>query len=230
MKNKFIFIKVTFIISLITLITLSTIGYLYYTNNISSADYLKLIVSDTYENNLYNNMVEFISNKLNPLKFIEFNNNEYNSFIINETQNPIISIYNSDASLSYKTEYNNKTTVSLSAYYLSSYLNELGINTVLGKENLKYVIDIGRSDTSNNIKIDGIDYGGIILYTNKDNMNFITKLHIKLNNDCKGISKIYYSNEYDNIKIDIGGYNSNMSSIVKSIKILSNSIKEVINE
>ena len=249
-KKKFVFIKVLFILLFMAVVSISTISYLYYTNNISSSDYLKIVLSDSYENNFYNNLVEFVSNNLNPLKFIEFNNNEYKSFSSIEVDNPIIYIYNSDQSLNYKTEYNFKPNVSLAAYYLSEELNKLKIDTIFedinisGDMNLfvsdklndyssiKYVIDLGRSTSSNdNIRIDGIDYSNISLYTNKSNMKFITKLHTILNKNYKGISKIYFNNTYDDIiKIDIGGYNSNMSSVLKSIKALSSSIGEVINE
>lgn len=233
-------------------ICFSTISYLYYTNNLNSTDYLKLILSDTYDNNFYTNLVEYISNNINPLKFIEFNNNEYKSFATTEVENPIIYIYNSNQSLSYKIEYNNKSTVYTSGYYLSRELNKLGINTIFediiidtynnidtmisdrlnSYESIRYVLDIGRSDSKNsNIKVNNIEYASISLYTNKKNIEFIKKLHITLNNNCKGISKIYFSNAYDdNVKIDIGGYNSSMSAVLRSVKILSDSILEVINE
>lgn len=252
-KKKFIFIKVFFFLFFMIVVFISTISYLYYTNNLSSSDYLKLIMSDAYDNNFYNNLVEFVSNNINPLKFIEFNNNEYKSFSSINVDDPIIYIYNSNQSLSYKVEYNTKLDVMNVGYYLSSELNKLGINTVFedaiidtydnnidiilsdrlnSYESIRYVLDIGRSDNKNsNIKINNVEYASISLYTNKKNIEFIKKLHIALNNNCKGISKIYFSNSYDdNIKIDIGGYNSNMSIVLKSIKVLSNSISEVINE
>ncbi len=233
-------------------VCISTISYLYYTNNLSSSDYFKLIMSDAYYNNFYNNLVEFVSNNLNPIKFIEFNNNEYKSFSTIKVEDPIIYIYNSNQTLSYKIEYNNKTTVYTSAYYLSNELNNIGINnifedTIIDKyennidiilsdrissyESIKYILDIGRSNYKNsNIKINNMEYGVISLYTNKKNIQFIKNLHYALNNNCKGISKIYFSNSYDdNIRIDIGGYDSSFSEVLRSIKVLSISILEVIN-
>lgn len=231
------------------IISISTISYLYYTDNLSSSDYVKLILSDAYDNNFYNNLVEFVSNNINPLKFIEFNNNEYKSFSSINVDDPIIYIYNSNQSLSYKVEYNTKLDVMNAGYYLGVELNKLGINTIFedtivgdneiniiindklkNYDSIKYMIDIGRSNNRSYIKIDDIEYASINLYTNKKNMKFITKLHSILNNNCKGISKIYFSNSYDdNIRIDIGGYNSSMSSVLRSVKMLSKSISEVIN-
>ena len=252
-KRKFIFVRMLFIISLMVVIGISTVSYLYYTDNLNSSDYLKLILSDTYDNNFYNNFVEFVSNNINPLKFIEFNNNEYKSSYSNNIDNPIIYLYNSNQSLSYKVEYNNKLNVYNAAYFLSEELNKVGINTIFedtlvndinkndinvivsdkltNYKSLKYIIDIGRTNKSDsNIVVNKIKYSNIDLHTNKKNIEFIKKLHITLNRNCKGISKIYFSNSYDdNIKIDIGGYNSSMSTVLKSIKVLSKSISEVIN-
>ena len=253
-KKKYIFFKVFFIIFLMILVFNTTIGFLYRNINISNENYLKLLFNDTYGNNFYNTLVEFISNKLNPIELIdiEVSNKEFN--LANKINNPMIYIYSENRDLYYKIKYNNKPNVYLVLYYLSNRLNSIGISTIFENINIKtfsnnnnidikdsvnlltknynfkYIIDIERGNNSRNIRYDNKIYSSINLYTNEENINFVTKLNSNLNNKINNISKIYFNNEYNNIKIDIGYYNNDFNDVLRSIDILSNSIKEVLYE
>ncbi len=252
-KRKIIFIKVFSLIFLLFFTFITTISYLYKSININSENYLRLLLYDTYGNNYINTFIEFISNKLNPIELLEIENNEVKTPNIIKS-NPVIYIYSDNPNLSYKYKYNIKPNIKLSMYYLANKLNSLNIPTTyenndinsfslnnnINKEeairlfinekennyNLKYIINLDISNIDRNIN----NYAGINLYTNNKNIEFITKLNSSLNKNINGISKIYYDNEYDYIRIEIGSNNSDFNSIKRSINILSNSIKEVFNE
>ena len=71
-------------------------------------------------------------------------------------------------------------------------------------------------------------YAIINLYANKSNFLFITSLNNKLNQMYDGISKIYFDETYNDINIDIGGYENNMYEVLNSLDVLSNAFIEVI--
>ena len=231
-----------------------TISLLYKNINISTEEYLKLVFNNDYDSNFIDAFVEFVSNVFSPTKLIEINNKNFdlsNDNLLNEVD---IYIYNSNQKSTYKKEYNINPTVYIASYYMSNELNKLGINTLFETRDIntfssnnnisiidtinlfkdeykaKYKIDIGRSNYNNDIKYNGIVYSGISLYANKYNISLITDLNNILNKNIDGISKIYFGDEYNrDIKIDVGGKNSNMKDIIRTVKILSLSLKEAIN-
>jgi len=260
-KKKIILVKMFIVMFLMIFIFISTISYLYLYNNISSEEYLKLLMSDSYGNNLYTYIVEIISNKLNPLKLIdiEVNNRKYD--LSNRiVDSPIIYIYNKNTTVTYKTEYNNYNNAELSSYYLCENLNDVNVsclflnsdinsfalnnnisidetinlfksNALNNYKSIEYIIELGIDNINDKIRYEDKNYALISFYANKDNILVISKLNSILNKYIDGISKIYYVDEYDNtIKVNIGTKNSNMSDVVRSIKLLSDSFKEVIYE
>lgn len=252
-KRRIIIAKVFLILFLIFISVTLTISYLYSLSAINKDLYFKLLVNDIYGNNFYVKLVETISNKLNPLNFIEINNNNFNlenRLVIN----PKIYIY-SISNLKYQKEYNVDSNMILLDYYLSEELNNLGISSIYEDNDIKLfsknnnistidALNIFKSDKMENYNLDYIieigmkkhsnckgKYAKIYLYANESNFKFVSKLNSLLNKKVDGISNIYISNENNEIlKIDIGGSNNYMSEAIKSVKILSNSFYEVINE
>ena len=236
-------------------ISFTTISYLYRNDNITSSQYLSLLLNESYGDNLYTNIVEIISNNLNPLKLIdiEVENKKFDlSNRINIT-NPIIYIYNKDQNLSYKNEYNMIPTVSLceelnninvSCIFENNDIDLFLSNNNISKDealdlfkrdkienykSLEYLIELGRSERENSIKYDNNSYGKINLYANGNNISFVTELNNLLNEKVPNISKIYFDLEYNtSLMIDIGGKNNSMSEIIRSIKVLSSCLKEEI--
>lgn len=251
-KKRIIIAKIFLILFFIFISTTMTISYLYSLSVVNKDLYFKLLVNDIYGNNFYVTLVETISNKLNPLNFIEINN----SFNLENrlVKDPKIYIY-SNTDLKYQREYNVDSNIILLDYYLSTELNNLSIasiyenndinlfsknnkiskdealtifkNDKINNYNLDYIIELGMKKYSKSIG----KYAKIYLYANESNFKFISKLNSLLNTKVDGISNIYISDEYNEIlKIDIGGSNNYMNEALKSVNLLSNSIYEAINE
>ena len=254
--NRNFFIKLTLLFLFMSFITISTVTILYKSINISNEEYLKLLLSDTYDNNYYNKFIDFISNIFSPINVIETNKSTFN--LSNRVDiNPIIYIYNKNQNLSYKKEFNVTPTVMLSSYYLSEELNNKGIDTIfesnninkfsinnnidkskslelfmkdkINNYNLKYIIELGISNIHKNIRYNNKNYACISLYANRYNISLVTKLNNILNSDIPNISMIYFDDESNkNLKIDIGSTSNSMSEVLRSIKVLSDGLKEII--
>ena len=253
-RKKFIIIRVCLFLFLMIISFATTISYLYSKIDITNETYIKLLFNDIYGNNFYNTIVEYISNKLNPLELINIEVESKKVNLPNKIDNPKIYIYNENQNDSYMSKYNIKPTIYITTYYLTNKLNKLGINTIFENNdiyefsknnnmsindtlnyfinekesiyNLKYIINlcIGNDKKVNN------GYPNIKLYTNDSNIDFVTKLNKKLNENINNISKIYYTNEYSYIKIDIGSNDNDFNDIKRGIDLLSKSIREVYNE
>jgi len=151
-KSKSFFIKTILTFLFISFITVVTISYLYTTLNISKNDYFKLLLSDTYGDDFYINLVEIINRNFNPLNVIELKEVTSNNLSLsnNISTNPIVYIFNSNQNDSYKKEYNINTNVLMSSYLLSNKLNEIGISSIF--ENT----DINKFSINNNMNIDEV--------------------------------------------------------------------------
>ena len=117
----------------------TTISYLYTTSNISKNDYFKLLLSDTYGDNFYINLVEIINKNFNPLNIIELDEVKSNNFNLSNNiyvSNPIVYIYNSNQDEEYKEEYNINPSIIMASFLLSNKLNELGINSIFEETNI----------------------------------------------------------------------------------------------
>ena len=252
-NSKLLIVKTIFIVFLIIFSVITTISYLYSISIINKDMYFKLLLNDTYGNNFYITLVETISNKFNPIKFLEINNNNYK--LENRVDiKPKIYIY-SNSNLNYKSEYNIMPNLLTLSYFFSEELNNLNIPTIYENTdiklfsknnnitteecikvfiedkkknyNLDYIIELGINN--NTFKIG--KYAPIYLHANEDNFMFISKLNNILNKKVPNISKIYIDTEYNEVlKIDIGGTNNYMGEALRSTKILSSSIYEVLNE
>ena len=251
-KTKSIFIKTILTFLFMSFITILTINYLYTTINISKNDYFKLLLSDTYGEDFYINLVEIINRNFNPLNVIELKEVTSNNLSLSNniyTTNPLIYIFNSDQSDSYKKEYNIDASVMMSSYLLSHELNNLGISSIFEStdinkfsnnnnistnevidlfikdklntySSIKYIINIGRSNNRNTtIKINDKKYALISLYANKDNITLLNKLNTLLNKEYNGISKIYIDSEYNSF------INIDFGGINNSMKEVLNSIE-----
>lgn len=260
-KSKSFLIKTILTFLFMSFITIITINYLYTTLNISKNDYFKLLLSDSYGDDFYINLVEIINRNFNPLNVIELKEITSNNLSLsnNILESPIIYFFNSNQSHTYKKEYNINTSVLMSSYLLSNELNELGISTIFESTDIdnfsinnnmttdevidlfikdklntyltiKYIINIGRSDNRDTtVKINDKKYALISLYANKDNITLLNKLNTLLNQNYKGISKIYIDSEYNSfINIDFGGINNSMKEVFNSIEVFSKVFKEVI--
>ena len=96
---------------------------------------------------------------------------------------------------------------------------------------IKYVIKVGKSSTNNNTTInnDNTKYALISLYASKENITLLNKINQELNKKCKGISKIYFYESYNNsINIDFGNSKSTMKEVLNSIDVFSEVFKEAI--
>ena len=250
LKRKHKFLKIILILIFMFFICYKTINYLYKNNSISTSEYVELLLSDAYENDFYKKTVDMFSKNFNPFNVIELreiHSKNLSSFsIINK---PIIYLINSNQDLYYKSEFGFKPDVLLSTYLLNENLNKIGVpsiyeNTSLkefsslndiespldllvsttldNNPSIKHIINIGVS----NIK--EYDEAYIYIYINESNIDFMKKLNNHLNKIKPGISKMYYEEGIYN-HIDIGCSNNSMKEVVKSIKILGESLKEVID-
>lgn len=247
--NKHKLLKILFVFIFMFFICYETINYLYKNNKMSSEDYINLLLSDAYENDFYSKTVDIFSKNFDPLNVIELptiNSNNLKS----SNNKPIIYLVNSNQELYYKSEFNYKPDVLLSTYLLSLELNKVGISTIYEETNLKefsrlndisepldlligekqdnnptikYIIDIGIEDK----RINNNDEAYIYLYINEDNFSFMNSLNNYIN-DISPISKLYYKKSIYNM-ISIGNTNNSMNEVMKSIRILSKALKEVMN-
>ena len=97
-KPKIVLLKVVGTVIFMCFITILTINYLYSTCNLTKNEYFNLLLSDTYGNNFYINLVEIINQNFKPLNIIEIKEKEYNTFSLVNTKidDPIVYIYNSN--------------------------------------------------------------------------------------------------------------------------------------
>lgn len=248
MKHKHILLKSIFLLIFMLFICTTTFNLLYENIKLTNEEYINLLLSDSYENNLYYKLINLF--RINPINFIEIDS-KYLDLNNNDALNPYIYIYNSEPLNAYKDEFNIKPNVMMTSYILTMKLNELGISTIRESTNIndfsmlnnmnnvdtinvlsdydstKYYINIDRSDYGRDIYINGKLYSVINFYVNKDNVDLVKKINLNLNSNYNGISKIYLSDN-DDFKIEIGNKNSNMNNIVNSVDALSKSIYEVI--
>ena len=120
-------------------IMITTISYLYTTSNISKNDYFKLLLSDTYGNNFYINLVEIINKNFNPLNIIQLDEVKSNSFNLSNNiymSDPIVYIYNANQNYEYKEEYNINPSVIMTSFLLSNKLNESGVKSIFEENNI----------------------------------------------------------------------------------------------
>lgn len=142
-RNKF-FINAILTFLFMSFITIITINCLYSTSKIEKDDYFKLLLSDTYGDSFYFNIVEIINKNFNPLNVVELNEvsintlNLYNSVYVS---NPILYIYNENQYETYKEEYNVNPTIFLASYFLNNKLNEIGIDTIFEENDIKKFAD-----------------------------------------------------------------------------------------
>lgn len=185
-KRKSIFIKTILTFLFMLFIVAITISFLYNSINITKNDYFKLLLSDTFGDNFYINLVEMINKNFNPLNVIELKEVNSNTFSLSNNiyvSNPIVYIYNSNQDKMYKEEYNINPSVMVASYLLSNKLNEFKIDSIFEDVNIK------EFSSNNNLDInDAID---III---KDKLNTYPSLkyiiNIKISNDKNTIVKI----------------------------------------
>ena len=185
-KRKSIFIKTILAFLFMLFIVAITISFLYNSINITKNDYFKLLLSDTFGDNFYINLVEMINKNFNPLNVIELKEVNSNTFSLSNNiyvSNPIVYIYNSNQDKMYKEEYNINPSVMVASYLLSNKLNEFKIDSIFEDVNIK------EFSSNNNLDInDAID---III---KDKLNTYPSLkyiiNIKISNDKNTIVKI----------------------------------------
>lgn len=185
-KRKSIFIKIILTFLFMSFVMAITISFLYNSINITKNDYFKLLLSDTFGDNFYINLVEMINKNFNPLNVIELKEVKSNTFSLSNNiyvSNPIVYIYNSNQEEVYKEEYNINPSVVVSSYLLSNKLNELKIGSIFEEVNIK--------EFSQNNNLDIKDTIDIII---KDKLNTYPSLkyiiNIRSSNDKNTIVKI----------------------------------------
>lgn len=248
-QKKYFLLKTLLTFLFMSFIIIITICFLYNSINITKEEYFNLLLSDTYEKDLYIKIVETINKYFNPFNIIELNIVESNTFNLSNEyiDSPEIYIINNNQTNTYKEEYNVIPTIIYTSYFLSNRLNELNINTIFEEnkinnneeynlylnekkeiyKSIKYIFNINISNSNTKVKCDK-NYAIINLYA-QNNIEFISKLNTKLNEKCSGISNIYILNKDDDvINIDIGNVNNSMKEVFNSVNLFSIALKEVI--
>lgn len=194
-------LKIIFTILFMTFICTFTISYLYKNNNITKEDYLKLLLSDTYGDDFYINLVEIINRNFNPLNIIEIdavNVNSFNLYNKIDVTTPRVYIYSDYQTKEYKEEYNIKPTVHLATYLLSENLNNLGVETIFednsieefSKNNnltIKESVDVFLNDKKNN-------YSSIKYIINLGRVDSKSN-SVKINNKKYAVISLYANEE-----------------------------------
>lgn len=136
--KKYLF-SVLFTTLFMIFITSLTIKHLYNNNNITKEEYLKLLLSDTYGDNFYINLVEMINRNFNPINIIELKEVKNNNFNLHnkiDITSPKVYIYN-EINKEYEEEYNVKPNLFLATYLLSENLNNVGIESIFESNNIE---------------------------------------------------------------------------------------------
>lgn len=139
-RAKYLIINTILFFLFIFIISSTTITFLYNNSNISKEEYLKLLLSDSYGDNFYINLVEIINKKFNPLNVIEMkkvNVTSFNLYNKENIENPIIYICNKNQNLEYKEEYNINPTVLLASFFLSENLRLSGVENIFEENNIE---------------------------------------------------------------------------------------------
>lgn len=248
-KRKSIFIKTILTFLFMSFIITITISFLYNSIDITKSDYFKLLLSDTFGNNFYINLVEIINRNFNPLNAIELKEVKSNIFSLSNNiyvSNPIVYIYNSNQDVTYKEEYNINPTVMFTSYFLCNKLNDLGIDTIFEENNIKEFSSNNNLTTKETIDIfikDKLNtYSSLKYIINIGGSNDINNV-IKINNKNYALISLYANK--DNITL-LNKLNTKLNEKYKGIsKIyvdseyniainidvggIDNSMKEVLN-
>jgi len=220
-KKKKFFIKAFLIFLFMFFICSMTISYLYKTSNITTNDYLKLLLSDSYGDDFYKKIVEIINNNFNPLNMIEtkeVNNKHFKLSNKVNISNPLVYIYSDNQNDNYKIEYNITPNVYLATYFLSEELNNNGISTIFENNNISEFIINNNISLEEGTKLflnDKLNNYSSIKYTMNLGRSLSNKnTTIKINNVKYALISLYANK--DNISL-ITKINSKLNEKYKGI-------------